>query len=32
MAQRMRRQILNQNIGGSNPSVVDSLLDTKETF
>ena len=31
MAQRKRRLTSNQRIEGSNPSVVDFLLDTKET-
>ena len=31
LAQRIRRLTSNQKIGGSNPSVVDFLFDTKET-
>ena len=31
MAQRIRRLTSNQKTGGSNPSVVDFLVDTKET-
>ena len=32
MAQRIRRLTSTQKIGGSNPAVVDFLLDTKESY